>query len=96
MSFRDIELKYRDYNFVRKPLSFEESKEMRPEPQMVPLDDAKQLGVYSAEQLEVYGPFDDIIGKVPLIFVLTYENDTYLVNTEGHNYCRYVLPCKVY
>lgn len=52
--------------------------------------DLAGLQRFTAEEIGVVdSPFDDI-SNMPLVFILEFEGDEYVVNTEGFNYCRYI------
>lgn len=106
-NIRPIDKKYRNSDFYRKPGSFKEVDEeyKGTDPIRIPVCDASVLGIFDAYFLNINDPFDeiepydedDMVMKVPMIFILRLDDGkTYLVNTEGYNYCRYVMPCVVY
>ena len=96
MSDREIDKLYRyKLDYTRKPLSFEEVDQDWINRVPVSTKDANELGVYYAEDLEIERPMDTFAIPTPLVFVINYDDKTYIVNTEGFNYCRYVAPCDI-
>jgi hypothetical protein len=56
---------------------------------------ATDLGIFTAAQLGINNPLEDISNSiiVPMVFVLDVDGQMYIVNTEGYNWCRYITPC---
>ena len=51
------------------------------------------LNAFSSTELGIRTGFDEFKKPVPFMFLLVHKGETYLVNTEGFDYCRYM--CKV-
>ena len=49
-------------------------------------------GVHNEDEMS--GPLEEFYQSVPQYFILTFSetNNSYLINTEGYNYARYIMP----
>lgn len=85
-----IRLTYEHIDLIRKPSTFREAgpacriKEYR----------IKDLPQIDAATWGIRDPFTNF-GSSPQWFILTKGKRTYLVNTEGFHYCRYVREIKL-
>ena len=59
--------------------------------------DAAVLGVVDAASIGVQDPFDDLPSDLArqMVFIIKVGEKHYLVNTEGYDYCRYIMPCVI-
>lgn len=87
---RDIEHLYR-HDFGRKRGFFNSTDR----PIKVPKEDAEELGIYDAKEHNIEGTFDELWENAPLVFILNVDGKPWLVNTEGYEYCRYIVPCEI-
>jgi hypothetical protein len=58
-------------------------------------DDARQLTSLDRHVHAIDNPFSDLPTDTPMIFLLKDGDRTYLINTEGYNYCRYAVKAKI-
>ena len=94
-TIRPIDSKYRYHNFFRKPTSFSEVTETNIPAVNIPVHLAQELGMFTTEELGIEGTFDSFKIATPMVFIVSVNGKQYLINTEGYNYCRYVLPCVI-
>lgn len=87
---RDIEQLYR-HDYGRKQGVFESNER----PVKIPAKDAKELGIFDASEDDIEGTFDKLWSNHQMIFILIVEGKHWLVNTEGYDYCRYIVPCVI-
>jgi DNA-directed RNA polymerase subunit L len=59
--------------------------------------DAAVMGVVDAASIDVHDPFDTLPSDLArqMVFIIKVGEKHYLVNTEGYDYCRYIMPCVV-
>lgn len=59
--------------------------------------DVAVLGVVDAASIGVQTPFDNLPSDLArqMVFIIKVGENHYLVNTEGYDYCRYIMPCVV-
>ena len=59
--------------------------------------DAAAIGVVDATTISVHDPFDTLPGHLAqqMVFIIKVGEKHYLVNTEGYDYCRYIMPCVI-
>ena len=87
-----IEEKYRHW-FGRKLDSWEEANCGRYV--IIDTKDLKQLVTYDSKQEKLEDPFSDLPRNHPMVFLVKNGKRLYLVNTEGYDYSRYVVPAIV-
>ena len=53
----------------------------------------KKLTVVDENELFNDGIYtlDDFIHPTPIVFIMTRDGDNYIINTEGHDYARYII-----
>jgi DUF1009 family protein len=82
-------------SFERKPANFKDVKtDLYTAYNMFIFELLETLPVFTNKQLGIKRPIDFFKAKninVPLLFILETPESKYLINTEGFNYCRYVI-----
>jgi len=84
--------------FDRKPQSFESVKtSLSKQIEFLMNEIVEQLPTFIAEEMKINNPIDFhdtscfFWGNTPQYFIVVKDGKRYLANTEGFNYCRYLL-----
>lgn len=90
---QQLNSRLRNLDFFRKPSSFEELDNLPVE--YITQEEVDSLEIADATELGIENPFCAHNMGNFMLFILNYNDQMYLVNSEGHDYCRYVVAVAI-